>query len=144
MQMADESTKVSNFMDQARGMLALNPMIEPQLEQFWNAQDSILKETEEFTKAWFERRHEAAKKAQEAVQAANGNGADPSSAVRAMVDWQQGSFQRMADDMQEWVELCSRCAGRMTQAEAEAGKEGTERVTKRAKSAAKTKHSTAV
>ena len=64
--------------------------------------------------------------------------------MRALMDWQQGSFQRLAEDMQEWVELCSNCAGRVTEADLEASKEGVEAVAKSAKSAAKTKHSTPV
>jgi len=142
--MANESTKVGDVMEQARTMLALNPVVGPQMEQFWKAQDGILKETEAFSKAWFKRRHEAATTALETVQTTNGNGPDPTAAMRAMVDWQQGSFQRLVDDMQEWVDLCSRCAGRMTQAESEAGKEGAEKAAKRAKSAAKTQDSTPV
>ncbi len=142
--MADDTTKVGDVMEQARTMFALNPMAGPQMEQFWKAQDGILKETEAFSNAWFQRRHDAAKTALEAVQAANGNGADPSAAMRAVVDWQQGSVQRMADDMQDWVDLCSRCAGQVTQAESDAGKQGAEKVAKRAKSAAKTQDSTPV
>lgn len=142
--MADKSKIVGDLMEQARGMFALNPVAEPQMKKFWEAQDGILEEAEAFSRAWFERRHEAAKKALEAVKTANGNGSDPSAAMRAMVDWQQGSFQRMTDDMQEWVDLCSRCAGRLTQAEAEVVKEGTEKVAKGAKSAAKSQQATPV
>ena len=140
----DSKTPLTDFVEQTRGMLATNPMLAPQMEQFWKAQDEVLEEAENFSKAWFERRHEAAKSALEAVRDVNGNGADPSAAMRSMMDWQQHSLQRMASDMQQWLELCSRCASRMTSAEVEAGKEGAEEVAKRAKSAAKTKHATPV
>lgn len=142
--MADESKKVGDLMEQFQGMLALNPAIGPQMEEFWKAQDRILEEAEAFSKAWFERRHDAARTALEAVRKANGNGSDPSAAMQAMVDWQQQSFRRMASDMQEWVELCSHCAARMTQAEIEAGKDGADESAKRAKSAAKTTKATPV
>ncbi len=142
--MADESKRVGDPMEHVQGMLALNPVIGPQMQEFWKAQDGVLKETEAFSKAWFERRHAAAQSALETVRKANGNGADPSAAMRAMIDWQQGSFRRMAEDLQEWVEMCSRCAGRMADAEVAAGKEGAEEVSKRAKSAAKSNHSTPV
>lgn len=143
--MASESKpSPSDFMEQARSMLAVNPMIAPQMEQFWKAQDGMLDDAQTFTKAWFERRHDATRSALEIVRKVSGNSADPSGAMQAMVDWQQGSFRRLAEDMQEWVELCSSCAGRMTDAEVEAGKEGAEEVAKRAKSAANTKHSTPV
>lgn len=140
----DQKTSFTDVMEQARGMMAANPILGPQMEQFWKAQDGILQEGEAFSKAWFQRRHEAAQSALEAVRDVKGNGADPSAAMRTMIDWQQHSFQRIADDMQQWVELCSRCAGRMTSAEMEAGKEGVEEVAKRAKSTAKTRHATPV
>lgn len=140
----DPKTSLTDVVAQARAMMATNPMLAPQMEQFWKAQDGILKEAETFSEAWFQRRHEAAKTALEAVRDMNGNGTDPSAAMRTMMDWQQHSFQRLADDMQQWVELCSRCAGRMTSAEVEAGKEGVEEVAKRAKSTTKTKHATPV
>jgi len=144
MEMADDAKKVGDLMEQAQEMLSLNRAVGPQMEGFWKAQGGILEETEAFSKAWFERRHDSAKAALEAVRKANGDGAAPSAAMQAMIDWHHGSFRRMAEDMQKWVELCSRCASRMTQAEVDAGKEGAEEIIKRAKSAAKTKHATPV
>lgn len=144
LQMAKDSTKLVDLMEQAREVFALNPMMGPQIEQFLKAQDDILEETEAFSTAWFQRRHEAAHSALEAVRKADGHGGDPSNAMQAMIDWQQGSFRRMADDVQGWVELCSRCAGCMTRAEVEAGKEGAEEIAKRAKTAAHTNHATPV
>lgn len=61
--MADESQKVGDLMKQIQGMLALNPEIGPRMEGFWKTQDGILEETEAFSKAWFERRHDAARTA---------------------------------------------------------------------------------
>lgn len=142
--MADESQKVGDLMKQIQGMLALNPEIGPRMEEFWKTQDGILEETEAFSKAWFERRRDAARTALEAVRKANGNGSDPSAAMQAMLEWQQQSFRRMAEDMQQWVELCSHCAARMTQAEIEAGKDGADQAAKRAKSTANTTKATPV
>jgi hypothetical protein len=142
--MASESAKVGDLIGQAREVFALTPLVAPQLERFWSAQDRILDEAEGFSRAWFERRHEAAETALEALRKANGDGTDLSAAMRAMVDWQQSSFQRLTDDVQDWVELCSRCAGRMTRAEVEAGKDGADEVAKRTKAVAKTNHSTPV
>jgi len=144
---AAKSLMNGDLMERARGMLAVAPLSEPQMEQFWKAQDAILEETEAFSKSWFERRHEAAQQAMEAVSkldGGGGNGADPTAAMRVMAEWQQGSLQRMAQDMQEWVDLCSRCAARVTDAEVEAGKDGAEKLAKGAKSGAKSKHSTPV
>jgi len=140
----DSKTSLPDFVEQTRAVLAANPMLAPQMEQFWTAQDGILEEAETFSEAWFERRHQAAQSALEAVRDTNGNGADPSAAMQTMMDWRQHSLQRLAEDMQQWLELCSRCANRMASAEVEAGKEGVEEVTKRAKSAARTKHATPV
>ncbi len=133
----DSNTSFTDLADQAREMMATNPMVAPQMEQFWKAQDGILKEAEAFSEAWFQRRHEAAKTALDAVRDANGEGEAPPTAMRTMLDWQQHSLQRLAEDMQQWVELCSRCASRMTAAEVDAGKEGVEEVAKRAKSTTK-------
>lgn len=142
--MARTETPLEGLIRQARGLLAVSPMMAPQQEQFWKAQGRILEEAETFSKAWFERRHEATQSALDALRKMNGNGADPAAAMRAVADWQQGSFKRMADDMQQWVALCATCAGRMAEAEVEAGKEGAEEVVKRTKSAADTKHATPV
>jgi hypothetical protein len=133
-----------DLMSQARGMLAVNPMIAPQMEQFWKAQDEVLEEAEAYSKAWFERRHDAAQSALETVRKVGSNGADLAAAMQAMVEWQQHSFQRMAQDMQQWVDLCTRCAARVSDAEMEAGKESLEEVEKRTKSTAKQKHATPV
>ena len=140
----DPKTPLTDIMDQARGMLATNPMLAPQMEQFWKAQEDVLKEARTFSEAWFQRRQEAAQSALDAVRDINGNGADPSMAMSAIIDWQQHSFQRLTEDMQQWVDLCTRCAGCMTSAEVEAGKQGAKKLAKRAKSNAKTKHATPV
>ena len=143
--MATESkTLVTDLVEQTRGMLAMNPMIAPQVEQFWKAQDGILEEVEAYSRAWFERRHDATRTALEAVQKSSSNGTDPAAALQAMTEWQQHSLQRLAADTQEWIELCTRCASHMTNAEVEAGKEGLEEVEKRAKSVTRSKHSTPV
>jgi hypothetical protein len=145
MQMATESkTPVTDLVEQARGMLAVNPMVTPQVEQFWKAQESILGEVEAYSKAWFARRHDATRSALEVVQRSSGNGTDPAAALKAMTEWQQHSIQRLAADTQEWIELCTRCASHMTNAEMEAGKEGLEEVEKRAKATTPSKHSTPV
>src|SRR6056297_656440 len=106
--MADDSRiSYADLIEQTRGLLAVNPLLRPQMEQFWRAQDDVLKEAEAFTHAWFERRHEAARSALDIARKMNGNGSDPSTALRGMMDWQQHSLQRLAGDMQEWAEFCS-------------------------------------
>ena len=139
-----DTNPLADMMQQARGMLVVNPMIAPQQEHFWKAQDRILDETEAYAKAWFARRHEATQSALETMQNIHGNGTDPSGALQAMADWQQGSLKRLTEDMQQWVELCTTCAGRIAEAEVEAGKEGADELARRSKSVAKTKHATPV
>lgn len=144
---ANSNKAMSDMMDEARSMLLANPMIAPQMEQFWKAQRAILEEGQAFSKAWFERRQEAIRTALDAVRKVN-DGNDPGAAMQAMAEWQQGSFQRLTDDMQDWFELCSHCAGPIAEAEVEASEEGVKEATKRAKSATNTntntKHSTPV
>lgn len=129
--------KFSDMMEQTRNILSANPMISPQMEKFWEAQDRMLQETEAYSQAWFKRRHEATQAALDAVQKMNGKKADSSATVQAMADWQHGSIQRMTKDMQQWFDLCTTCVGQMTQAEVEAGQKGAEEAAKTAKSAAK-------
>lgn len=143
--MAKNDTKtLADMMQQVRGMFAANPMIAPQQEHFWKAQDRILDETEAYAKAWFARRHEAAQAALDVVHRINGDGGDASATLQAMTDWQQGSVKRLAEDMQQWIELCTTCAGRIAQAEVAAGREGADALARRSQSAAKAKHATPV
>src|SRR6056297_1525530 len=140
----DVKTDVTDLMKQTRSLLALNPMIAPQMEQFWQAQDRLLDKTEAFANHWFERRHDATRTALEAVRTASGDGSDPSAAMQAVVDWQHQSFQRLAQDMQEWTELCANCAGDVAGAAVQAEEDALEEVGKTTKSAAKSTDATPV
>lgn len=140
----DASTAFSDAMRQVQGMFAMNPMMGPQMEQFWKAQDAILEDAEDYAKSWFERRHEATHSALDTVRKINGNGTDPTSAMQAMAEWQRHSMERLTQDMQDWVEMCSRCAGRLASAEMQAAGEGIEEAGSRAKSASKSKNATPV
>ena len=84
-----DTNSLADMMQQARGMFAVNPMIAPQQEHFWKAQDRILEEAEAYSKAWFARRHEATQSALETVHKISGNGSDPSAALQAMANWQK-------------------------------------------------------
>jgi len=140
---AESKTGTATAMEQTQ-TLVMSPVIAPQLEQFWKAQDEILEEGEAFSKAWFARRHEATRTALDAVHGMNGAGATPAAAMRTLAQWQQGSLQRLADDFQQWLALCARCTGRVTGAEIEAAQEGAENVGKRVKSSAGARHATPV
>ena len=112
--MASQSkTDVSDMMKRTQQMLGTLPAMTPQMEQFWKTQEGILDDVEDFSRAWFARRHEATRSALETVRQANGDGADPTAAVGALADWQRHAMERMTEDMREWMELCTRCASRM-------------------------------
>jgi len=121
---SESKSDVSDMMKKTQEIFATVPAMAPQMEQFWKAQDGILEEVEDFSKAWFERRHEAARSALDAVRKANGNGTDPAAAMEAITDWQRHSMERMTEDMRQWMELWSRCAGRMTPAPEDSAAQG--------------------
>lgn len=129
-----EPVAMTDMFRQAREVMMFNPTIAPQMEHFWEAQDSILTETEAFTQHWFERRHAATRTALDAARQLMGNGTpDPADAMKTLTNWQQHSVERIAEDFREWFELCSTCAGLLTRAEQEAASDSLETATKRAK-----------
>ena len=85
-----------------------NPFLGPQLEQFWDTQEKMLKETEVLAQHWFERRHEAVRTALEAARSAST--VDPSKVMETMAQWQKLSADRLVADAQEWIETVTRCA----------------------------------
>ncbi len=134
-----------DIMEQAKGMLAFNPMMGPQVEQFWKMQENVLQDAESFSRGWFERRHEAAQSALDATREVAGNGAtEPTSAQRAVTDWNRHSLERMTEDFQEWMKFCTKCAGHLSKAELQAGEQEMEEVKKATAAAEKSKHSTPV
>jgi len=139
-----DDTALTDLMKQTQAAVTLNPMVRPQIEQFWQAQEKMLQEAQAFTEHWFERRHDATKTALKAADHVTNGGSDPSEALKTMSDWQRHSVERVMEDFREWVELCTRCAGHVTTAEVEAEKEGLEKAAKQVKSASKTKHATPV
>jgi len=123
--MARKNSGTSSVDPTNRGRVVpgVTAMVAPQFEQFWKVQDAILEDAEAYSKAWFERRHDAAQSAMDALRGATGNGADPAAAMQTMVTWQQQSVRRMSDDMRQWLDLCTRCAARVTDAGIAAGKD---------------------
>jgi hypothetical protein len=143
--MATTRTIFDDAIKQTQEMVAMNPVAAPQLEQFWRAQDAMLDAAETFSHGWFRRRHEATKAAIDLARMMGGSGgAQPDAAARALTDWQRDSAERLAEDFQGWIEFCTCCAGRVSEAQMEAGKEGLETVEKRAGAATKLRHATPV
>ena len=139
-----DNSAIADLIKQTQVAVALNPVLGPQIEQFWQAQEKMLQEAEAFTKHWFERRHSAAKSPLKAVENVTNGGPDPSDVIKTLSDWQQHSVERVVGDVQEWVDLCTRCVGHVTTAEIDANKEGLEKTAKQAASGSKTKHATRV
>ncbi|MFW8635639.1 hypothetical protein [Cribrihabitans pelagius] len=118
--------------------MMLNPMMKPQAEQFWAAQEKLLDEAEVFARHWFERRHEAAQTALTAtLTATSAGGGSPAAAVRALTEWQRQSAERIAEDGREWAGMVSRCATCICETEAEAVKEALNDAVDRARNTAK-------
>ncbi|SDZ60029.1 Phasin protein [Jannaschia faecimaris] len=140
---ADDSA-LTELMKQTQAAVTLNPMLRPQIDQYWQMQEKMLREAEAFTKHWFERRHTATETALKASKDAMSGGSDPTDALKTMSDWQQHSMERLVEDFREWVELCSRCAGHVTRAEVEAEVDGLKRTAKQVAASTNTKHSTPV
>lgn len=97
--------------DLARRTQALfNPtgMAVPQVEQVLTLQQEMAAQTEAFARHWVERRQEAVETGVETLREMNAaNGADPMAAMRAITDWQRGSFERLNADLRDWVALCT-------------------------------------
>ncbi|WP_296643408.1 phasin family protein [Roseinatronobacter sp.] len=88
-------------------MFNMNGGAAPQVEQLVKMQQGMLEQAEAFTRHWIERRQEAVETAIEALNGMNSDGKpDPAAAMRAITDWQRGSFERLTADYQEWMKLC--------------------------------------
>lgn len=143
-----DTNPVAEFGRQALAALSLNPAAAPQVHQFWEIQEKLLDETEAFSKRWFERRHDAARSALRTSAALFGDGrADIGAAAKAMQDWQAQSAERLAEDLRDWFDMCTRCMGHCATGEADAGRETLETVTQTAAEVAdiaRVKHATPV
>lgn len=111
---------LTDVLKSMQGMMSMNSVVTPQIEQFWKAQDHLLSEAEEYSRLWFKRRHEAARTAlQTAREATFGDNPDPSKTMQAVAEWQRHSMERMVEDAREWFEMVSRCAKYVSETEAD-------------------------
>jgi len=126
---ADQST--NETLKEVWQLMNANPFMAPQVEHFWEAQDYLLNETEAFTAKWFARRHAATRAAIDAARtmAKSGSG-HPDSSLQTLSDWQSQSAERVAEDIQEWLDLWSRCADFVARSESQVGAEGLEKAVK--------------
>ncbi|MFW8595063.1 hypothetical protein [Cribrihabitans neustonicus] len=134
----DAAGIIPDVLGAMQNAMMLNPIMKPQAEQFWAAQEKLLDEAELFARHWFERRHEAAQTALAAtLTATTGSGGSPAAAMRALTEWQRQSAERIAEDGREWVGMVSRCATCICETEAEAVKEALDEAVERARDSAK-------
>lgn len=140
----DMTSGFADLMKQTQGMMAWTPMLTPQMEQFWKAQEDMLEDAEAFSKAWYARRHDATRSALKAVRKLNGSGVTPMSVMHEMADWQRHSLERLSEDMQHLMGLCARCAGRIASAETIAAEKALKETAKQGKAATATSMATPV
>lgn len=118
-------TGITDLMQQTQELFRMNGAAAPQVAQFWQMQENMLKQTETFARHWFEHRHEATESALKALREMNStNGSDPTAAMRAISEWQRGSFERMNADLQEWMTLCTHATQQAAAAQGEAAQTG--------------------
>lgn len=131
-------TEMQEMAKSAGTLVATLPAAGSQGAHFWQAQEMILSELEQFSSSWFKRRHEGTRAAIEASKrfAAEATG-NPTVAMEIMTDWQSHSMERMAEDAKNCAEVMKRCAEAFVSNEVEAIEETVEtakRATKTAKS----------
>ncbi len=135
-------TSLLEVFKQMQPPMSGNPAFGAQIEQFWDAQEKLLEETEAFAQHWFERRREAVRTALQAARNVScGNSSDPSKALQSMAEWQRHSVERLVADAQEWFETVSRCASYVAETEAEAVEKTVDDVVAATKSAGKSSKS---
>ncbi len=71
------------------------------LQTFWKNQDKMLDSMHEFSRGWFERRHEATKTALDAANCMCG-AQNPIDAVQHCQTWMTGAAERVAADATAW------------------------------------------
>ncbi len=135
-------TTLADVLKQLKPPVAGGQVFSAQIEQFWDAQEKILEETEAFAQHWFERRHEAVRTAlKTARNASSANAADPTQAFQNMANWQRHSAERLVADAQEWYETVARCASYMAETEIAAVEKTVDDVAETAKRAGKSSKS---
>ena len=94
----NQSPNGVDVMQQAFGVLApLRSAWAENWVNYWRSQDKILDSMQEFTREWFERRHEATKTALAAAQRSS-EANSPAEVVRELQAWMLGSMQRVVAD----------------------------------------------
>lgn len=122
-----------NPMVSAMRMLTAMPLGAPQMRQFWRAQDQFLREMQDYSEGWFERRHTGTQSAlSTASQIANPE--NPGEALRDLADWQAHSMERVMEDWQALFTTMARCGEILVRNETETAAENAKAAEATAKS----------
>ena len=100
-------TDITDLARQTQALFNLNGAAMPRVETVMKVQEGMLEQAETFTRHWIERRQEAVETGLEALNKISPTGKpDPATAMRAIVDWQRGSVERLNADLQDWMTMC--------------------------------------
>lgn len=117
----DATSGMQGMIKSAQTMFAAAPMTGAQSTHFWQAQEQFLEKFEDFSTAWFKRRHDGTRAALEASrQLADGAMQNPRAAMGILTDWQAHSMERLAEDAKDCTEMLTHCAGAFVTNEVEA------------------------
>lgn len=113
---------LAEMVENAQRALAQLPMGGAMTAEMLRVQDQMLGEMEEFSRHWFERRHEALRRATELAQHLGENQMrDPATSAQAISEWYAGSLERITHDAREGAELTARCAGHLVRGGTQVG-----------------------
>ena len=117
-------TQLSEMVENAQRALAQLPMGGAMTAEMLQVQGQMLSEMEEFSRHWFERRHEALRRATKLAQHIGENQMrDPATAAQAVSEWYAGSLERITHDAREGAEMTARCAGHLVRGSTQVGQE---------------------
>ncbi len=137
--MAKTDNAMTGLMESMRStqqLFAANPMTGTHARDFWEMQQRMLAEAENFTSAWFVRRNQATRAAMQASEKlANSGPSNPAVLLEVMAEWQKASMERMSDDARECGEMLGRCAGLLMRTEIDAAEEAKDKIKKATKTA---------
>ncbi len=121
MELSTAVKTLEQFAKSTQSFATAIPAAGSQGAHFWKAQDTVLKECEAFSEAWFKRRHEATQSALDATKKlAERSMGDPMAAMSILAEWQTHSMERLAEDARDYLAMMTGCAAAVISNEVEA------------------------
>lgn len=133
---------VTDVLAPVQAAWALNPMIAPQVRQFWQVQQDMLERAETFGQEWCARRHEAVETTVDTINTMVGDG-DTTEKLQAFSEFYGQAIRHASEDFYGAFALGTLCANDITRAEIMAEQEGIEKTAEQI-SSTKRKHATPV